>query len=89
MVRLLKVWLNSVTTTSKGLNELYCKQVSLQVRCMVEVREEYWKTKYKPVGILLTCSLFEILQMHLKGRGQLHAYSELLLLSSFYRLEFI
>lgn len=58
MVRLLKVWLNSVTTTSKGLNKLCCKQVSLEVRCTVEVREKYWKTKYRPVGVLLTCSLF-------------------------------
>jgi len=89
MVRLLKVWLNSVITTSKGLNKLCCKQVSLEVRCTVEVREKYWKTKYRPVGLLLTCSVFEILQLHLKRRGQLHAYYVLLLLSSFYRLQFI
>jgi len=45
---------NSILTSSKGPNRL-CryKRVSLQARCMVEVKEEYFKTRYRPAGILV------------------------------------
>jgi hypothetical protein len=57
------------------------------MRCMVQVKEKYFKTKYRPLGILLKflCYLCAILRMRLESRGQLYAQSELPLLLSFSR----
>ena len=32
--------------------------MSVAVRCMVKVKEEYFKTKYRPVGILLYANTY-------------------------------
>ena len=45
---------NSIIMSSKGPNKLHhYKQESLWVRCVVKLKEKYFKTKYRPAGILL------------------------------------
>ena len=56
-----KVQSNSVITSLKGLNKLCCyKQVSLQVRWMLKVKEKYFRTKCSPAHILQLLNVKDI-----------------------------
>ena len=49
-----EVQFKSVVTSLKGLNKLcHYKQMSLLVRCMVKVKEIYFKAKCRPAVTLL------------------------------------
>ena len=58
-----------------------------EARCVVQLKEPYFKIKYRPVSILLDFLryFFAVLRTRLKSKGQLYMQNELPLLLSFYR----
>ena len=87
-VNKLYVSTNSVIASWRGPNKL-CryKWVPLSARCMVQLKETHFKTKYRPVSILLDfyAVFFAILRTRLKSKRQLYTQSKLPFLLSFHR----
>jgi hypothetical protein len=48
-------------TSSKAPNKWCHNRVLLCAKCMINVKEKYFKTKYRPVGILIECLRYDVL----------------------------